>query len=149
LLDFGAARQALNADAPRLRPMYTAGYAAPEQYHSNEQLGPWSDIYAIGATMYTCVAGVHPQPASDREKEDQMVPVKELAGPAISPELLEIIEWCLKIDHLARPQTAFELQKALMKGVMEPRETPEEIQEELIEESFSGRLKKTLNRKIF
>ena len=149
LLDFGAARQALNADAPRLRPMYTAGYAAPEQYRANEQLGPWSDIYAIGATMYTCVAGVHPQPASEREKDDQMVPAKDLAGPAISPELLEIIERCLKLDHLARPQTAFELQKELMKGVVEPRETLEAVPEELIEVSFSGRLKQTLNRKIF
>ena len=151
LLDFGAARQALNADAPRLRPMYTAGYAAPEQYHNKEQLGPWSDIYAVGATMYTCVAGVHPQPASDREKDDQMVPVKDLAGPNISPELLDIIESCLKLDHLARPQTAFELQKALMKGVSdvrEVREIPEEAAE-MIEDSFSGRLKRTLNRKIF
>ena len=100
--------------------------------------------------MYTCVAGVHPQPASEREKDDQMVPVKELAGTAMSPELLEIIERCLKLDHLARPQTAFELQKELMKFVMEPREIlEEEVQEELIEDSFSGRLKKTLNRKIF
>ena len=152
LLDFGAARQALNADAPRLRPMYTAGYAAPEQYHNNQQLGPWSDIYAAGATMYTCVAGVHPQPASEREKDDQMVPVKELSGPAISPELLEIIEWCLKLDHMARPQTAFELQKALMKGVSDVREVrdiPKEAVVEMVEDSFSGRLKKTLNRKIF
>ena len=155
LLDFGAARQALNADAPRLRPMYTAGYAAPEQYHSNEQLGPWSDIYAAGATMYSCVAGVHPQPASEREKSDQMVPVKDLAGPAISTELLEIIEWCLKLDHLARPQTAFELQKALMKGVAdvregrEVREIPEEALVEMVEDTFAGRLKQTLNRKLF
>ena len=150
LLDFGAARQALNADAPRLRPMYTAGYAAPEQYRNQEQMGPWSDIYAVGATMYTCVAGVHPQPASEREKDDQMVPIRELAGQAYSAELLEIIESCLKLDHMARPQTAFELQKALMKGVAEVREVEMEAALQNIgDDSFSGRLKKTLNRKIF
>ena len=97
--------------------------------------------------MYTCIAGVHPQPASEREKEEQMVPIKELAPATYSSELLEIIEWCLRLDHLARPQTAFELQKALMKDVAELREPEENL--ELIEDSFSGRLKKTLNRKIF
>ena len=128
--------------------MYTAGYAAPEQYHNQEQMGPWSDIYAVGATMYTCVAGVHPQPASEREKDDQMVPIKELAGAAYSMELLEIIDACLKLDHLARPQTAFELQKALMKGVVE-REARGVETAEMVDDSFSGRLKKTLNKKIF
>ena len=148
LLDFGAARQALNADAPRLRPMYTAGYAAPEQYRNQENMGPWSDIYGIGATMYTCVAGVHPQPASEREKSDQMVPIRELARQTYSSELLDIIESCLKLDHLARPQTAFELQRALMKGVAEVREEAE-METVLAVDTFSGRLKKTLNKKIF
>jgi serine/threonine protein kinase len=149
LLDFGAARQALNADAPRLRPMYTAGYAAPEQYRNQENLGPWSDIYGIGATMYNCVAGVHPQPANEREKDDEMVPIKELAPASYSVELLDIIDSCLKLDHLARPQTAFELQRSLMKGAADVRETEAEVQAELAADTFRGRLKKTLNKKIF
>ena len=146
LLDFGAARQALTSDAPKLRPMYTAGYAAPEQYQNLDQLGPWSDIYAVGATMYTCITGVHPQPANDRAKDDQMVPVRELAKQGYSDEMHDIIDSCLKLDHLARPQTAFELQKALMKDIKEVAEV-EPVDDP--EDSLAGRLKKTLNRKIF
>jgi serine/threonine protein kinase len=148
LLDFGAARQALTSDAPKLRPMYTAGYAAPEQYRNLDQLGPWSDIYAVGATIYTCITGVHPQPANEREKNDQMIPARELAGQGYSEDMFELVDWCLKLDHLARPQTAFELQKALMKDIRETVET-ETVAAEEEDESLAGRLKKTLNRKIF
>lgn len=146
LLDFGAARQALTSDAPKLRPMYTAGYAAPEQYRNLDQLGPWSDIYAVGATMYTCITGIHPQPTNEREKDDQMIPVRELARHGYSEDMYDIIDRCLKLDHLARPQTAFELQKALMK------DAPVGADVELMvdsDQSLAGRLKKTLNRKIF
>ena len=146
LLDFGAARQALTSDAPRLRPMYTAGYAATEQYGNLDQMGPWTDIYAVGATMYTCVTGTHPQPANDRAKDDQMIPARELTRLNYSDEFYEIIDWCLKLDHLARPQSAFELQKALMKDV---KELPEAVTVDAEDDSLAGRLKKTLNRKIF
>jgi len=149
LLDFGAARQALTSDAPRLRPMYTAGYAAPEQYHTLEQLGPWSDIYAVGATIYTCLTGVHPQPANERVKDDQMIPAKELARQNYSAELYEIVDWCLKLDHLGRPQTAFELQKALMREIKEMPGEVEAVEEAVADDSLAGRLRKTLNRKIF
>ncbi len=149
LLDFGAARQALTSDAPRLRPMYTAGYAAPEQYQSIEQLGPWSDIYAVGATMYTCITGVHPQPANEREKEDQMIPAKELARQSYSDDMYEIIDNCLKLDHLGRPQTAFELQKALMKDFPDARSEETMTESAEGDDSLAGRLRKTLNRKIF
>src|SRR5574343_1112881 len=57
LIDFGAARQTLASDTPMLKPMYTPGFASPEHYHKREELGPWSDIYSIGASMYACLAG--------------------------------------------------------------------------------------------
>ena len=61
LLDFGAARITLSEEAMKLKPMYTAGFAAPEHYRFKpEELGPWSDIYSVGATMYTCLAGTPP-----------------------------------------------------------------------------------------
>ena len=129
--------------------MYTAGYAAPEQYHSLEQLGPWSDIYAVGATIYTCLTGVHPQPANERVKDDQMIPAKELARQNYSAELYEIVDWCLKLDHLGRPQTAFELQKALMREIKEMPGEVEAVEEAVADDSLAGRLRKTLNRKIF
>jgi hypothetical protein len=153
LLDFGAARQALTTDAPKLRPMYTAGYAAPEQYNANGAMGPWTDIYAVGATIYTCITGTHPQPANDRETDDQMVPARELASHSYSQDLHDIVDWCLKLDHMARPQTAFELQKALMKEVKNLpviEAAANETAEDAIDgQSLADRLKRTLNRKIF
>jgi serine/threonine protein kinase len=149
LLDFGAARQALTSDAPKLRPMYTAGYAAPEQYKSMESLGPWSDIYAVGATIYTCITGTHPQPANERETNDQMIPARELAAQSLSQDLFDIVDWCLKLDHLERPQTAFELQKALMREVKDLPVVEPAANEVVEEESLADRLKRTLNKKIF
>lgn len=144
LLDFGAARQALTSDAPRLRPMYTAGYAAPEQYKDQTQLGPWTDIYAVGATMYACVAGDHPQPANARVTEDHIVSLRSLVDNLYSDDLLSIIDWCLKLNHMDRPQTAFELQKALMKDHSNWRENKPEATPDLKE-----KLKTVLNRKLF
>ncbi len=143
LLDFGAARQALSMDHQRLRPMYTAGYAAPEQYRNGDDLGPWTDIYSIGATMYTCIGGGHPQPANDREKGDALVPLRELAKQSYSEELFQIVDWCLQLDHMQRPQTAFELQKVL------GQEPPEGVAEPEADVSFTGRIRQTLNKKIF
>ena len=52
LLDFGAARQTLRTDLAKLYPMYTPGFAPPELYVKNGNLGPWTDIYSIGAAMF-------------------------------------------------------------------------------------------------
>jgi serine/threonine protein kinase len=49
LLDFGAAREVLSKEGNFIRPMYTPGFAAPEMYRRDGTLGPWTDIYAIGA----------------------------------------------------------------------------------------------------
>ena len=149
LLDFGAARQALTSDAPRLRPMYTAGYAAPEQYRGMESMGPWTDIYAVGATIYTCITGTHPQPANEREAEDAMVPARDLAAQPLSQDLFDIVDWCLKLDHLERPQTAFELQKALMREVKDSPMVEPAANDIVEDESIADRLKRTLNKKIF
>ncbi|MCL2829665.1 MAG: serine/threonine protein kinase [Betaproteobacteria bacterium] len=112
LLDFGAARQTLASDTPMLKPMYTPGFASPE-HHKREHLGPWSDIYSIGATMYSCLAGAAPQAADARIERDLLVPAAERWADTYSPHLLETIDWCLAINHLDRPQSVFALQKAL------------------------------------
>lgn len=114
LLDFGAARQTLIVDAPRLNPMYTPGFAAPEQYRDREHLGPWTDIYSIGASMFACLSGMAPQAADQRLEKDRMQPVAKTFKGKYSRELLDIIDWCLDLDHLKRPQSVFSLQKAIV-----------------------------------
>ena len=116
LLDFGAARQTLIADAPKLNPMYTPGFAAPEQYRHRENLGPWSDIYSVGATMFACLSGMAPQSADQRVAKERMQPCAKLFKGKYSKEMLEIVDWCLLLDHLKRPQSGFSLQKALVEN---------------------------------
>jgi serine/threonine protein kinase len=114
LLDFGAARQTLAQDQPILKPMYTPGFAPPEQFSDREGLGPWSDIYSTGAAMYACLAGAAPQRSDERIKKDSLEPaVKRWAGQ-YSPHLLETIDWCLALDPLQRPQSVYALQKELL-----------------------------------
>jgi serine/threonine protein kinase len=114
LIDFGAARQVLSAEGMKLPPLYTPGFAAPEMHARRELLGPWSDIYSIGATMYACLAAAAPQPAAARLTNDLVVPARKAFAGKYATELLEIIDWCLELDHLRRPQSVRALQKALL-----------------------------------
>ena len=121
LLDFGAARQTLKTDLPKLYPMYTPGFAPPELYVKNGTLGPWTDIYSIGASMFACMVGAPPQPADQRKQGDKMEGhLRKLEG-LYSPELIQVIRWSLMIDPLARPQSVFALQKALLAPVPEKK----------------------------
>jgi len=119
LIDFGAARQSFSAGAPKLNPMYTPGFAPPEQYRDRERLGPWSDIYSIGATIFACLAGAAPQSADQRLEKDRYVSATRLWGGKYSRQMLETIDWCLDLDPLNRPQSVFALQKVLV-GDKEP-----------------------------
>ncbi|WP_151446527.1 serine/threonine protein kinase [Lacisediminimonas profundi] len=113
LLDFGAARQTLREDSPKLYPMYTPGFAAPELYQRNGSLGPWTDIYGIGASMFACMVGAPPQPADQRKVNDRMDTHFEKLNEVYSPGLIKVIRWSLMMDPLQRPQSVFALQKAL------------------------------------
>ena len=114
LIDFGAARQVLSAEGVKLPPLYTPGFAAPEMHDQRQLLGPWSDIYSVGATMYACLARATPQPANARKQADTVVPASRAWAGEYAADLLEIIDWCLRLDHLQRPQSVFALQKALL-----------------------------------
>ncbi|MDQ3259474.1 MAG: serine/threonine-protein kinase [Burkholderiales bacterium] len=114
LLDFGSARMTLNHDRPQLVPMYTKGFAAPEQYRGMAGLGPWTDIYSVGATMYSSLSGTPPQAADIREKEDQLTPAFDAWRGKFSDQLLLTIDRCLELDPLKRPQSVYALQKALL-----------------------------------
>lgn len=119
LIDFGAARQTLNAGGRQLSPMYTPGFAPPEQYKGRELLGPWSDIYAVGATLFACIAGMTPQAGDLREDSDHYVSATRLWSGKYSPSLLATIDWCLELDPSKRPQSVFALQQVLL-GKREP-----------------------------
>jgi serine/threonine protein kinase len=114
LIDFGAARQVLSTEGMHLPPLYTPGFAPPEMHDARDMLGPWSDIYSVGATMYCCLSGSTPQPANSRMDNDQVIPAARAWAGKYQADLLETIDACMQIHHLKRPQSVLGLQKALL-----------------------------------
>jgi len=113
LIDFGAAREVLSKEGNFVRPMYTPGFAAPEMYRRDAAMGPWTDIYAIGACMYACMQGFPPNEAPQRQTKDRIaIALSRLRG-VYSDNLVEVVEWCMSLDALSRPQSVFALQKEL------------------------------------
>lgn len=117
LLDFGSARQTLTQVQSKLAPSYTPGFAPPEQYFERRQLGPWSDIYSVGASMYSCLVRSAPIAANLRVKQDFLAPAVKVGKGIYTQELLQIIDNSLKLDYMQRPQSVFSLQKTLLENV--------------------------------
>ncbi len=100
-------------EAKRFQPMYTPGFAAPELYGKHNELGPWTDIYSLGATLYACMAGMPPQEANQREKDDRMGDAIARLRSSYTNGLVDLVEWCLRLVPAERPQSVFRLQKEL------------------------------------
>ena len=113
MIDFGAAREVLSKEGDFIRPMYTPGFAAPEMYRRDSSMGPWTDIYAIGACIYACMQGYPPNDAPQRIEKDRLsLALSRLRG-VYSDNLIEVVLWCMALDPLTRPQSVFALQKEL------------------------------------
>ena len=105
LIDFGAAKQALNG--PSSLVILKKGYAPPEQYSVSGKLGSWTDVYALGVTIYHCLTGRMPQESIQRLSLDQLVPPSGLG--------------------IALPETFHE--KALLKAVnLKPAERYQDVE---------------------
>lgn len=115
LIDFGAAREVLNKDTQFSQPMYTPGFAAPEMYRRDAHVGAWTDIYAIGACLYSMMLGHPPQEAAKRRVKDPLAEMLARKSAVYSDKLIEVVEWCMTLDPSGRPQSASELQIALAK----------------------------------
>lgn len=116
LLDFGAARQTLSADSLRLFPMFTPGFSAPEVNRKGEALGPWSDIYGIGASLFACMLGAPPPTAEQRAKQDKVPQALESIGSRYSSGLIALVGDCLSLDPTGRPPSVLAVQRILREG---------------------------------
>ena len=117
MIDFGAAREVLSKEGNFIRPMYTPGFAAPEMYRRDSSMGPWTDIYAIGACMYASMQGYPPNDAPQRLEKDRLTLALSRLRGIYSDNLIEVVEWCMSLDAMARPQSVFTLQKELSREV--------------------------------
>ncbi len=134
LLDFGAAQVASVGNKPIGPFTLTLGYAPIEQ-HLSGHLGPWTDLYALGASMLACITGKAPPPATERAAKDTYKPATRIYARQYSPQLLEAIDWCLEMNQLARPQSVQELLDFL-----NPMKAAKEERQEVGEPGWSFRL---------
>ena len=130
LLDFGAARQAVGQRSKSITSILTPGYAPIEQYDSKaDDVGPWSDIYALGMVAYKCVSGTGDGALPDavtrgraqRKGGADMASAVEAGKGRYSAKLLAAIDWAIEVDEEARPQGVGEWSAVLAGGGAEKR----------------------------
>src|SRR5260370_24767927 len=104
LLDFGSAR--VVSEGSELTAIVTPGYAPIEQYHTQGQQGPWSDLYAFGGVLYWMITGKRPVEAVARVRQDMLPPAAQAADrERYSAELLAAVHWALLTHEEGRPQS--------------------------------------------
>ena len=109
LLDFGGAKQLTAEGDKSMDAMFAQGYAAPEQYFANSgKVGPWTDIYACGATLYKMLTGRTMEGALDRYSEDIAL---QWDPAVVPPPVRRAIARAVSLKHGDRYQTvqAFEV----------------------------------------
>ena len=102
LIDFGAARQAIEEKSRSLTAILTPGYAPLEQYSSKANLGPHTDIYALAAVAYLCLTGKKPDEATDRIINDE---IQVLANRSNASAFLKSVDWGLAVSAKDMPQS--------------------------------------------
>ena len=118
LLDFGCAREAEDG-SKTLTVALKHGYAPVEQYWRKGQ-GPWTDIYALSATIYFCLTGVVPPRALDRLLEDAIRPPRSL-DVALTPAQEQVLLKGLRIQPRRRFRTVEAMRAALYEGKKEDK----------------------------
>lgn len=113
LLDFGAVHEMMHTRQFQPNQVVTPGFSPIEQLDPGGYVGPWTDIYAIGATIRTCMLGKPPLSATKRREKDSMRPAVTAFKKAYSQELLKIVDWTMELDPMLRPQNVDLLLKAL------------------------------------
>ena len=103
LLDLGAAKdldiQGKDGNVQSSQMVAKHGFSPVEQYGQAGKIGPWTDVYAMAATIYYCCTGVLPPSATDRMIEDTLT-----CRPRLTKEQFDVLAFCMNVLPQNRPQ---------------------------------------------
>lgn len=115
LIDFGSARGEIMAHSKTVSALVKPGYSPYEQYaETTRQQGPWTDIYALGATLYHAVTGKRPSDSPSRMVKDELPPARNAALAAYRSGFLNAIDHALALKIEKRPKSIKIWRKALL-----------------------------------
>ena len=124
ILDFGGARDYIFSNEKSLSIMLKPGYAPEEQYRTHGNQGPWTDVYALCATMYRCITGSVPPESLERAYQESLPPIRSIS-PDCPPAAASAIEKGMSIYPEDRFQSMQELYSALYESSQSFSDAPE------------------------
>jgi len=113
LLDFGAVHGFPQSRQEQPGQVISPGFSPTEQYETHGYVGPWTDLYAIGATMRACIEGRAPVDAKRRRERDTLKPAQFAFRDRYADNLLRAIDWAMELDPTLRPQSVAAFRAAL------------------------------------
>lgn len=116
LIDFGAARNFQRTVAGGMTVIMTPGYAPIEQYAEDEDQGPFTDLFSLGAVAYRAISGRAPMEPYKRLSGGAFISATSLGSERYSASLLSAIDWAISIQPKDRPKSASDLKAALTNG---------------------------------
>jgi serine/threonine protein kinase len=125
LLDFGAARRVIGEGQKALTSIMKPHFAPLEQYADQSAMrqGPWTDLYALGGTVYFLITGREPVPAASRALHDDQPRLADLQPEGCSPSFCAAIDWMLALKPPERPQSVHMLRDVLEGRITLPGRT--------------------------
>jgi serine/threonine protein kinase len=124
LLDFGAVHGFPQSRQEQPGQVISPGFSPIEQYDSSGYVGPWTDLYSLGATMRACIEGKPPLNAKSRHERDALKPAQFTHRGRYADNLLRAIDWAMEVDPLLRPQSVAEFRAALTADTTPEPEAP-------------------------
>lgn len=119
LIDFGASKQQSTVGGATMSTgiSYTNGYAPSEQMaQSYDKFGPWTDFYALGATMYKLLTNQDPPSVSDLSEDETEDKHLALPMPNVSEEMKKLVVWMMQVNRLKRPNNVGEIKGVVVKA---------------------------------
>ena len=151
LIDFGASKQQSTVGGATMSTgiSYTNGYAPSEQMaQSYDKFGPWTDFYALGATVYKLLTNQDPPSVSDLSEDETEDKHLALPMPNVSEEMKKLVVWMMQVNRLKRPKNVGEIETAKVGRLVDDYGMDDKSFEETVcEDKFQNTAKQRQNEK--